>query len=147
MLKNATSIVQGLVLGVFSLEMMGALLVGWNWWEHRVGVQISRIDFIAASSVVAALVFAPLLSVLAFFLERRSSSRTVWVAWLGIAALTVRLALLTSLKAVSGIPWTLEILSGKRTDCVVGIGATCIWLGLIYLHRRRADLASEKYTP
>jgi hypothetical protein len=137
-LKNAQSILQGLILGVFLLEMVGALFVGWNWWEYRAGVQITRADLVAASGVVAAMALAPVLAALAFLLERRDLPNIALAIWLGIAALIVRLALLAALGVSAQTPWALEILNGKRPDFIVGSLATCIWFGLIHFSRRRA---------
>ena len=137
MLKMVHSLVQGLLLGVLFLEAIGALLVGWNWWQHRAGVEVSSGDLAAAIVVVAAMGLAPLAVVVAFFLERRVLIRATTTTWIGLSAVTIRLSLLICANGGIQFPWTLAILDGKRTDLLVGIFATCLWLGLIQLTARR----------
>lgn len=127
----------GLVLGIFTLEAIGAMLAGWSLWVHRVGVDADQLDAIYTAASIAVLMIAPIISIFAFALERTFPHHIFYANGLGISALVVRVVVVTLSLTIDLMPWTAQILNGKRADVVVGIGAAIAWLGIVNFGRKR----------
>ena len=143
LLQNVRALLLGLVLAIYWLEAIGITLAGWNLWIHRAGVDADRLDAIYVAVCIVAMMTASILNVLAFVLEYFFSRHFFYAIVVGALAILIRVVLVMFSLTIDAMPWTAQILSGKRFDIIVGIGAAIFWLGIIYFYRKRLRQSAD----
>jgi hypothetical protein len=114
------AVAQGLLCAVFAIEILGAAFTAVHLWIYRFGVDASTADVVALCVILLVMLIAPALAL--FSLLGNKSGRREWVLRIVAASISLmlRAVLLLAPVTASTLPWTGELLSGKRFDVIVG---------------------------
>lgn len=127
----ATSIAQGLLYAVFTLEMFGSAFTAVGLWIHRAGVDASLTDARAIGAILLLMEVAPALSLFALWKLRRGESGRCALLVATSTSLLLRCVLIIASFSAEQLPWTSELLGSKKPDLIAGSLFAAVLLVLI----------------